>query len=249
MGCEKWIGTHVLGKPAVRSFEKPLTEDELRSELEEFIHRHNKKGHVQESWLKWPFRKIVKHCVKKYGCAPDGWAERLQWQEQKDQAQLAQKMQRVKAERAELVTKLAAEAAAAPKDAAFEQAVQNAVDAGATATLIGLELPGVDKWLGGEQGGDGCIYGVPGSAKSVVRVDPRTDEVTVVGSSVKGTPCSQRCGAFKWLRGALDPVGGGMYGIPSNADHVFKVRVSSFLICALVRVLIQPAAVHCWYEF
>ena len=44
-------------------------------------------------------------------------------------------------------------------------------------------------FLGGELCADGNIYGVPGSAKCVLKVDPRTDEVTIIASEhglVKG---------------------------------------------------------------
>jgi len=33
-------------------------------------------------------------------------------------------------------------------------------------------------------GGDGCIYGIPHTATSVLRVDPRTDQVRMLGEGV-----------------------------------------------------------------
>ena len=47
------------------------------------------------------------------------------------------------------------------------------------AHLIDSEpLMGQDKWLGGVLGSDGCVYGVPGHSKTVLRIDPKTDAVS-----------------------------------------------------------------------
>jgi len=48
---------------------------------------------------------------------------------------------------------------------------------GASVKFIGdpeQTFPGEDKFLGGELAADGNIYGVPGSAKYVLKVDPQT---------------------------------------------------------------------------
>jgi hypothetical protein len=92
-----------------------------------------------------------------------------------------------------------------------------------SATLIGGQLRGRDKWLGGTLHSDGCIYGVPGSVKTVLKIDPRTDEVTNE-QEAKHIPCSQKGGKFKWLRGAMTDETGDMFGIPSNADVVFRIN-------------------------
>ena len=94
-----------------------------------------------------------------------------------------------------------------------------------SATLIGPALPPTpDKWLGGEQAVDGFIYGVPGSAKDIVKVDPRTGSVTVVGeAAISGAACSQPRGKYKWLRGALSPETGAIFCVPSNADRVLRI--------------------------
>ena len=96
---------------------------------------------------------------------------------------------------------------------------------GAHISLIGDDAyPGEDKFLGGELAADGNIYGVPGSAKYVLKVDPRTDAVTTVGN-LKGEWCksSIKRGRFKWLRGALDPTTGDMFGVPSNGNGVLRI--------------------------
>ena len=96
----------------------------------------------------------------------------------------------------------------------------------AQAFLIGDEdIKGVDKWLGGELGADGMIYGVSGSAKSILRVNPENDEVTLVGHNVKGVPCSQKRGQFKWLRGARME-SGDTIGVPSNADCILRISAT-----------------------
>jgi hypothetical protein len=66
--------------------------------------------------------------------------------------------------------------------------------------------------------------GVPGSAKSVVRVDVATQDVSEIGQNLKGPyiettyPKNQ----FKWLRGARG-ADGAIYGVPSNANKVLRI--------------------------
>ena len=50
-------------------------------------------------------------------------------------------------------------------------------------------------------GGNGMIYGVPGHAKRVLKIDPVTQEVSLVGPVLPGK--------YKWLRGVLAQDGGG----------------------------------------
>ena len=53
----------------------------------------------------------------------------------------------------------------------------------AEATLVGDDLgAGLAKWNGGVLGRDGCVYGIPASAKRVLRFDPTTQQATLVGS-------------------------------------------------------------------
>merc|ERR1719491_2302454 len=93
-----------------------------------------------------------------------------------------------------------------------------AEEQGEICSLEGPLLPGQDKWLGGALGSDGNIYGIPGSSKVVLKIVPRTGEVTTFGGPFEGK--------FKWLRGV--PAGdGSIYGIPSNAAHVLKITPAS----------------------
>ena len=85
----------------------------------------------------------------------------------------------------------------------------------AVADLMDHEpLAGQDKWLGGVLGADGCVYGVPGHAKQVLKLDPVTAKVSLVGGPYKGK--------YKWLRGATAP-DGCIYCIPCHADKVLRI--------------------------
>ena len=92
--------------------------------------------------------------------------------------------------------------------------------------LFGGPFKGDDKYLGGDLGRDGYIYTVPGSGKCVLRIDPNTLEVIEFGTPTKGPYVSSSLPAnqFKWLRGALSPIDGCIYGIPSNANSVLKIN-------------------------
>ena len=81
---------------------------------------------------------------------------------------------------------------------------------------------GQDKWLGGVLGSDGCVYGVPGHSKTVLRIDPKTDAVSTL-LPTNGKPL---IGKYKWLRGNLHP-DGAIYCIPSHAPTVLKIDCTS----------------------
>jgi len=79
---------------------------------------------------------------------------------------------------------------------------------------------GKDKYLGGETGSDGCIYGIPGSARYVLKIEPATGKVGVIGPelTIPVVTTSLKKNNFKWLRGILawDDC---IYGLPANADQ------------------------------
>lgn len=60
-------------------------------------------------------------------------------------------------------------------------------------------LMGQDKWLGGALSGNGVIYGIPGTAKQVLKIDPVTSEalpcgrVSLCPASALGAQC-----VFHW---------------------------------------------------
>ena len=90
-------------------------------------------------------------------------------------------------------------------------------------------LLGQDKWLGGELSHrNGCIYGVPGSARDILKIEPCTGadsgaavvtRVPLPQGSCKSSLSNNR---FKWLRGIEAP-DGCIYAIPSNALQVLKI--------------------------
>jgi|MDSY01.1.fsa_nt_gb hypothetical protein len=70
------------------------------------------------------------------------------------------------------------------------------------------ELPrehGERHWVGAVLGKDGCIYGVPCAAGHVLRIKPKTGELSTFGSLPKG--------GWKWSGGALAP-NGKIYCVP-----------------------------------
>ena len=100
-----------------------------------------------------------------------------------------------------------------------------------TVIALGGALKGEDKYLGAAVGDDGNVYGIPGSAKVILKINLHTSppEVTEIGDcrgNFVGNALSKK--QFKWLRGltAADPVfgeGAAIYGIPANAEGVLKV--------------------------
>jgi DNA-binding beta-propeller fold protein YncE len=81
------------------------------------------------------------------------------------------------------------------------------------------KLYGQSKWLGGAKSRDGIVYGVPGDHPRVLRVDPRTSSITVIGPEFKGKN--------KWLRGVTSSLNGCIYMIPACANRVLKLDPST----------------------
>ena len=86
-------------------------------------------------------------------------------------------------------------------------------------TTLGGPFPGASptgkhKWYGGLLGGDGCIYGIPQCAVSVIKIDPKNQQVSTIGKLPGG--------GWKWHGGVTGP-DGCIYGIPANADTVLKI--------------------------
>eukprot|EP00038_Savillea_parva_P011835 m.200439 g.200439 ORF g.200439 m.200439 type:complete len:428 (+) comp21051_c0_seq1:132-1415(+) len=69
-------------------------------------------------------------------------------------------------------------------------------------------------WHGGALGDDGCVYGVPCNAEQVLKINPRTREVTVIGPTFEGRQ--------KWY-GGIKAASGAIYGIPHTARGVLKI--------------------------
>jgi hypothetical protein len=82
-------------------------------------------------------------------------------------------------------------------------------------TLIGDEIQGDRKWSAFVDGGDGFFYGIPSSARRVVKFDPLDKSLTEIGPDFGG-------GGGKWMCGVLAN-NRCIYCAPYWADHVLKI--------------------------
>ncbi len=62
---------------------------------------------------------------------------------------------------------------------------------------------------------DGCVYAPPYAATGVLRIDPNTDSVDVIGSFPPG--------GYKWHGGLLARSTGVIYAFPSHANEVLCI--------------------------
>jgi len=85
-------------------------------------------------------------------------------------------------------------------------------------------FPGRHAYLGGAKDDrDGCIYGIPSHARSIVCLHPSKDDD---GYQVRTVPLPFSSGGkFKWLRGIL--ADGYLYGIPAWAGTVLQVDIDA----------------------
>ena len=107
---------------------------------------------------------------------------------------------------------------------------------GASVVTLGPLLMGQDKWLGGVSSPCGrFIYGVPGHAKTVLRVTVATGDVDTIGGPYEGK--------FKWLRGVEVPAAvcgaeahpcGLVFALPSNANTVLRIDPATQVVSELV---------------
>ena len=70
--------------------------------------------------------------------------------------------------------------------------------------------------VGGSYGADGCIYGMPSDATSILRIDPIKDEATTFGTVPRSIN--------KWQGGVLSNVDDCFYAVPANMDCVLRVN-------------------------
>ena len=80
------------------------------------------------------------------------------------------------------------------------------------------------KWFGGIIGTDGCIYGIPHNTQGVLKIDPTTDEVTIMKQD-GGKPLPK--GNWKWHGGLAAPVYHKIIGFPNNSDYVLVIDCKS----------------------
>jgi hypothetical protein len=94
------------------------------------------------------------------------------------------------------------------------------------------------KWLGGSIGVDGCIYGMPSDATSVLKIDPRTDRCTTISARARESntyryddPAITHSNnkplisneKNKYQGGVLSPRDGCIYAIPCNAQNILRI--------------------------
>jgi len=71
------------------------------------------------------------------------------------------------------------------------------------------------KWLGGSYGADGCIYGMPSDATTILRIDPIKNEATTFGK----VPNSVN----KWQGGVLSSIDNCVYAVPADNSTVLRI--------------------------
>ena len=83
---------------------------------------------------------------------------------------------------------------------------------------------------------DGCIYAVPQSSWHVLKIDPTTDECTLVGPRLEGK--------YKWYGGVASSIetGGAIYAVPQNASSVLRITPTS-----ITEHGSWPAGGHKWH--
>ena len=69
--------------------------------------------------------------------------------------------------------------------------------------------------IGGITGVDGCIYAPPYTATGVLRINPRTDSVQVLGN--------YPAGGWKWHGGLLAKSTGVIYAFPAHSNEVLCI--------------------------
>jgi hypothetical protein len=74
-------------------------------------------------------------------------------------------------------------------------------------------------WFGGLVGSDRCIYGIPQNANGVLKINPVTQDCTILGDGVLGD------GMWKWHSGLAINGGRQIIGFPINADTFLVIDV------------------------
>jgi hypothetical protein len=102
--------------------------------------------------------------------------------------------------------------------------VEVAKEYGEGSSKYGGIFPGVHKYLGGAvDERDGCIYGIPSHARSLICLYPTETE----GYKIRIDPLPEHVAdtKFKWLRGII--AHGYLYGVPAWANCVLEVDIDA----------------------
>ena len=87
------------------------------------------------------------------------------------------------------------------------------------ATTFGNFAGTTTQWVGGILAPNGCIYGIPYTSTSILKIDPTNDTTTTFGNFA---------GTTKWQSGILAP-NGCIYGIPYTSTSILKILSSQNL--------------------
>ena len=84
---------------------------------------------------------------------------------------------------------------------------------------LGPNFPGKAKWYGGITGCDECFYGIPHNATGVLKINPVTQDVTILAEGAFPE------GEWKWHGGLASQDKSKIIGFPNNADSVLVIDV------------------------
>jgi hypothetical protein len=87
-----------------------------------------------------------------------------------------------------------------------------------TIECIGPTFEGLQKWFGGILGSDGCVYGIPQNASKVLKINPYTQECTLIGDGLGD-------GMWKYHGGTAINGGTKIVGYPNNSDSILVIDV------------------------
>jgi hypothetical protein len=106
-------------------------------------------------------------------------------------------------------------------------------------TLIGDEIQGDNyKWSTFVDGGDGFFYGIPCSARRVVKFNPLDKSLTEIGPDLGG-------GYGKWKCGVRANTGS-IYCAPYNARHILKINTNDGTVETLDDVELPETGYRLW---
>ena len=102
----------------------------------------------------------------------------------------------------------------------------------------GLRGQGVNKWSSFVDGGDGFLYGIPSTARRVVKFNPLDKSLTEIGPDLG-------LGHYKWMCGVLANTGS-IYCAPFCALHILKIDTIDGTVETLDNVRLPETGEWLW---
>lgn len=99
---------------------------------------------------------------------------------------------------------------------------------GSITRLVGNPIEGNGKWFASIVGANNCIYGIPASARRVVKFDPVDESLTEIGPDLGNA-------RWKWKCGVLTG-NGCIYCAPYNSNHFLKIDTNNCGVTLLADV-------------